>query len=349
MTDVTATPPEARRTGSHSFTKRFLRWLSPLSDLAAPLPICAMAYVSVAFLAYHETFTGLLAIYISKFAIALPLCILIILAVLAVTALTPSPIKFMIGIGRERAPRLTATVVLTILVITAFTTLKSNIPNLVPFYADPWIARAGLWLHGNQPWKIAHRLPDITGLLIDIVYSRVWFGLVLGTLMVAAVIEPSKRFRRLCSAFLATLIINGTILAIALSSVGPIFYHDFYSGQEFNGLNAAIASNPYINDVPLYADYLLESYRSGMALLGSGISAMPSVHVSLAVLTAWYLTSFGPVRGTIGWLLAALILLGSVYTGWHYALDGYLAILSTSLIWLAVSKFYRLPLGRATP
>ena len=46
----------------------------------------------------------------------------------------------------------------------------------------------------------------------------------------------------------------------------------------------------------------------------------------------------------IGWLYAALIMFGSVYTGWHYAVDGYLSAVLTSAIWIGVSRYYRLPI-----
>ncbi len=60
---------------------------------------------------------------------------------------------------------------------------------------------------------------------------------------------------------------------------------------------------------------------------------MPSVHNALAVLFA--LAAFR-IHRTIGWLFAAyagLIWFGSIYLGWHYAVDGLVAAALTLGIW----------------
>jgi membrane-associated phospholipid phosphatase len=70
-----------------------------------------------------------------------------------------------------------------------------------------------------------------------------------------------------------------------------------------------------------------------------GISAMPSVHLSMATLFVWLAFE---VRKWLGWVFVgylALIQIGSVILGWHYAVDGYLGILLASMIWLCVRRF----------
>ncbi|WP_352458864.1 MULTISPECIES: phosphatase PAP2 family protein [unclassified Mesorhizobium] len=46
-------------------------------------------------------------------------------------------------------------------------------------------------------------------------------------------------------------------------------------------------------------------------------------------------------RLVLGWTFAALILYGSVFTGWHYAVDGYASIIVVSVIWWATGRLVR--------
>jgi hypothetical protein len=76
---------------------------------------------------------------------------------------------------------------------------------------------------------------------------------------------------------------------------------------------------------------------------GGGISAMPSLH--LATSFSFALLGFAINRrlGLLFALFTGLILIGSVHLGWHYALDGYAAILATWPIWWAVGWFLDRP------
>jgi membrane-associated phospholipid phosphatase len=65
----------------------------------------------------------------------------------------------------------------------------------------------------------------------------------------------------------------------------------------------------------------------------TGISAMPSMHVAATVLCAMVGWQLNRAVGLILALFAAIIQLGSVHLGWHYAVDGYLSALFTFLIW----------------
>ena len=60
---------------------------------------------------------------------------------------------------------------------------------------------------------------------------------------------------------------------------------------------------------------------------------MPSIHVAAATLNALLLASLDRRLGLVGLGYAGAILFGSVYFGWHYALDGYVSILGVLAIW----------------
>src|SRR5262245_29974527 len=87
--------------------------------------------------------------------------------------------------------------------------------------------------------------------------------------------------------------------------------------------------------VPVWAlnvqDMLWQGYVGEAAF--KGISAMPSMHNATTLLFA---TAAFKVNRVAGWLLsvhAALIFLGSIHLGWHYAVDSYLAWPLMLLVW----------------
>jgi membrane-associated phospholipid phosphatase len=84
--------------------------------------------------------------------------------------------------------------------------------------------------------------------------------------------------------------------------------------------------------------YLYASYQTGDSAMGTGISAMPSMHLAIVTLNACMLTSLNRHVGVLAWIYVALIQLGSVYLGWHYALDGYFSIAAVGLIWWGVGR-----------
>jgi membrane-associated phospholipid phosphatase len=63
------------------------------------------------------------------------------------------------------------------------------------------------------------------------------------------------------------------------------------------------------------------------------------MHVASATLIALALRSWRRWAGVIGWAFVALVLFGSVYLGWHYAVDGYASIIGTLAIWRAAGWF----------
>lgn len=224
--------------------------------------------------------------------------------------------------------------------LTAYTTYKFNIPAIVPFHADGLLAEIDRVIHGTDPWRIAHGLAgDWWRYLVVQAYSHVWFAAWFGTVLYAiAYARPIDRARYLWGNVLALAVV-GTTLATLLSSAGPNFPSLFPEGARFVPLRAALEASPANASLLFYIDYLRDAYFQPAGAIGTGISAMPSVHVAIAVLNAWFYSSLGRRRGFVAWLFAALILFGSVYTGWHYAVDGYVSIAVVSVIWWTVCRW----------
>jgi hypothetical protein len=65
----------------------------------------------------------------------------------------------------------------------------------------------------------------------------------------------------------------------------------------------------------------------------AGISAMPSMHLSMATLCACLWWTYGPLGRVAGLVYVGLIQLGSVVLAWHYSIDGYVSIVGTLAIW----------------
>jgi hypothetical protein len=95
--------------------------------------------------------------------------------------------------------------------------------------------------------------------------------------------------------------------------------------------------------IPIWAldtqQMLWRDYQHSRTGLGSGISAMPSVHVATATLLALFGWQYSRPYGIALTLFAVIIFIGSIHLGWHYAVDGYAAILGTLAIWWGVGRW----------
>jgi hypothetical protein len=167
----------------------------------------------------------------------------------------------------------------------------------------------------------------------------VWIILYFGTVIVAAFHPGSRERCRYLIAFAMTIAVVGTAMAAALSSVGPIFYDRILGGQRFDDLSYALQQNEASQLLLRISDRLYLAYLSGPQNYLAGISAMPSVHVAISVLNALFLSSINRWFGVAGWCFAAIIMFGSVYFGWHYALDGYVSIAAAVLIWRQAGRW----------
>lgn len=248
---------------------------------------------------------------------------------------------------RERLAQGLPVIIAFLFFMAAFTSLKSIIPMVNPYAWDGYFTALDRAIHfGIDPWRLLQPVlgyPAVT-FIVNLVYN-LWFPVMFAVLYWQAFTlrDQVLRARYLLSFFLCW-IVNGTVLAMVFSSVGPCFY-----GLLFPGVNDFAPLMDYLRAAnetyPVWAvatqDMLWAVYQDGGLSFGSGIAAMPSLHVAVAFLNM--LLGY-KVHRRLGHALAGFfvfILIGSVHLGWHYAVDGYLAIIVTAAIWWGVGKVIR--------
>lgn len=212
------------------------------------------------------------------------------------------------------------------------------------FPLDPALAAADRLLFlGHQPWEVTHAVlgtlwPTV---VIDSAYSAAMILMVVFPILAIALVRtPLDRFR-LLGCWLAGWIVVGTVFAWLLASAGPCYFDTLIApnpgfralGAHLDQLAAQARAHGLVIGARDFQPVLLAAQASGHYAPAGGISAAPSVHVTMATLFA--IAGFRITR-PVGWLVtgfAALIWIGSIHLGWHYAADGILGAAIMLLLW----------------
>ncbi len=219
----------------------------------------------------------------------------------------------------------------------ALTLMKSSIPYIIPFYADPYFAPVDRLLHlGTDPWVAVHGWDAYLPLREFVpAYFSLWaIPAVCLPVIIAATDRDPGRIRRFIILYLISWAVVGNFLALCFSSVGPVYFDRFYGGERFADLIHILDSSDLKHSAfRVLQERLWDVYEAEGQAVGSGISAFPSVHVSLATLTAIYTWERSFLLFVPTFLFAAAVMILSVYTGYHYAIDGYFSILFVTGCW----------------
>lgn len=221
----------------------------------------------------------------------------------------------------------------------AFGLFKAAIPFVNPFTFDIRIAEWDRLLHGGQhPWTLLQPLigyPVVTA-IINVCY-HLWFFVMFAMLYWQTCSLVNRRLRmQFLLSFCFTWIFLGTVGATWLSSVGPCYY-----GYLIPGDNPFAPLMEYLRNAnehfPIWAldvqKLLWDGYQNRATETAWGVSAMPSLHIATSILfalTGWRISRSAGIALT---LFAAIIMIGSVHLGWHYALDGYVGAAGAYAIW----------------
>lgn len=253
------------------------------------------------------------------------------------------------AIFHARGQWMLATALITSMTIPVYGIFKQFILKAQGFPLDPTLASVDrLLFFGYDGWQVMHALfgsLEVT-LLLDRAYG-IWLPILMFCpVLWAALIHDPRVRARLIGCWLGVWLLIGGVAAWLLASAGPMFYpHMVGPDASFQALHDQIVrfgdlarARGEVLTTPMGHNLLMKRYFSGHYMPGFGISAMPSVHVSMATLFA--IGGFC-LRRWIGWLLtgyAVVIWIGSVYLGWHYAVDGIVGAALTIGLWKISAK-----------
>ncbi|WP_432450430.1 phosphatase PAP2 family protein [Aliiroseovarius marinus] len=223
-----------------------------------------------------------------------------------------------------------------------FVMVKSSLPHIVPFWADPLLAELDRILHfGTDPWVFAHAMQGmIPNAFVFYFYQYIWLlpAIFLPALLILFDTDQS-RIRRFVILWLFADIAIGNLLALAFMSGGPIFYGLIEGTDRFAPFISSARDMGLMDDWLAEFAGLLWSSHAQNALLPPGISAFPSVHLAMACLFALYAWERAPQTWPVAGLLLLMYQFFSVYIGWHYAIDGYVSILLMTGLWAILRRY----------
>jgi hypothetical protein len=225
----------------------------------------------------------------------------------------------------------------------AYTWAKCSIPFAVGYSWEASWANVDHWLFGEDAWRWAHALvPASLASAVTFYYAVIWgFALMFSGTLIS--IFASRRFAAIYfTALILSWLIGGIIMAYSLSAAGPVFAHlaDPAMADRFLPLRAELLRQLGPDNLVMRSQhYLATGMQMKIAMKGGGVSAMPSMHIATA--TTMVIAAFRTRWLWLALLFWGLTFLGSVYLGYHYAVDAPAAVAVAIPCWLAARWLHR--------
>jgi hypothetical protein len=227
---------------------------------------------------------------------------------------------------------------------TAFSFFKCMIPDIQPFNWDGWLASCDAAFHfGSQPWEYLQPLLGYPWITRSIDFCYILWAVVvpLGIIWFAIGRCGSRLRMQVLLTSVLTWFLLGNVVATMISSAGPCYYQHVAGTEDpFAPLMQYLKQldDRYDTYVVGIQAWLWDGFIVRNNTLGYGISAMPSLHVGMTLLLALAASKSHRLIAGVLFLYTIIMLIGSVHLGWHYALDGYVAIAGVCVIWWVVGK-----------
>ena len=227
---------------------------------------------------------------------------------------------------------------LLVLLMPFFSKMKAAIPL---FTVYDWDARFIAWdralLGGYDAWQVLHPFlgyPIVTAFL-GLLY-QLWFLLLfIGTLWFAFARAARGIRRQFFLTYVLSWTVVGGAMATWLASVGPCFLEPLLGDDTFAAQMAYLESaDARFPIMPLdVQQMLLEWHQADANGLGSGITAMPSMHVAICVLFWLAVRRLSRRWGHAFFAFLIAIWAGSVHLAYHYAVDGLVSLIAIVALW----------------
>lgn len=252
------------------------------------------------------------------------------------------PLQTVLRRFREPARLALLPAVIFPLFLGAYTWAKCSIPYTVGFGWEAVWADTDHLIFGMDSWRWAHAiLPEFLAPVITFYYAIIWgFVLVFSGTLISAFASRGLTATYFTALMLSWLI-GGIAMAYAISAAGPVFAHlaDPELADRFLPLRAELLRLLGPDDLVIKSQrYLANGMSMKIALKGSGVSAMPSMHIATATIlicAAWE-TRWLPLA-VLFWLMTFF---GSVYLGYHYAVDAPVAAAVAGLCWAGSRRIF---------
>lgn len=220
---------------------------------------------------------------------------------------------------------------------------KSLINTVNPYVEAAWdgvFAKLDKALHfGMYPHEFIIPAVNALGLgrVVDFLYA---FWLVVMLVVTCYNIFADdvlhRRLRYLWTHLLSWIVL-GTVGATAFSSVGPLFHHDFFPDEP--DIYASLRANLEHLDATgfIFAaetrELLLGWARNDRVFDPNALSAMPSMHLAIGWLMVLYAREGSKRLYAAAAAFFAVVFVGSVYLGFHYAVDAYVSVAFVTFVW----------------
>ena len=274
-------------------------------------------------------------------ALAVTSAVVLVHALLLCRAARPkSPLAHVLEYFSVRRARLRIFawgVFLAYLQLTCLTWTKSLLPLVSTLWADRSLADLDFWFFGVDPWRTLLPILAPVGPVVDFLYAM-WLPFVM--LMIAAVLfsPGNRRKATVVLSFFTITALTGVFGQFLLPSGGPIYWTRLGLGDRF----AALPVEPHTG---MMADYLWQRFVGDVVDFGTGISAFPSMHVALTAWMVFAIHALFPRLKPLAWFYFVVILVGSVYLGWHYLVDGIGGAAGAIACWYLAAKLVRADSG----